>query len=98
MSTNELAKGFYWDKPRGGSPEFIVGRISVKTEQAIETLKSFTNDNGYVTLELLQKKDGSGHYLQVNTYGLKPQPVERPDQPDESWREEQAKPAENTPF
>lgn len=95
---NPIAKGFYYDNPREGAPEFIKARIGVKVEDAVALLEEYKNDAGYVNLELLQKKDGSGHYLQVNTYGLKPQPVERPDQPDESWREEQAKPAENTPF
>lgn len=86
METNPLAAGFYFDKPREGAPEFIKARISVKVEDAIETLKKYKNDAGYVNLELLKKKDGTGHYLQVNTYGLA-QPTERPAQPDEAWRE-----------
>lgn len=67
---NPLAGGFYFDKPREGAPEFIKARISVKVEDAIETLKKYKNDAGYVNLDLLKKKDGTGHYLQVNTYGL----------------------------
>lgn len=94
---NELAKGFYFDKPREGAPDFIKARISVKVEEAIETLKKFKNDAGYVTLELLKKKDGSGHYLQVNTYGLA-QPIERPDSPDESWRNKEADKDLEVPF
>lgn len=70
MEQNQLAKGFYWDKPRPGCPEFIKGRISVKVDDAIELLNKYKNDKNYVNLELLKKKDGTGHYLQVNTYGL----------------------------
>ena len=89
METNPLAKGFYFDKPREGAPEFIKARISVKVTEAIELLNTYKNDKDYVNLELLKKKDGTGHYLQVNTYGLQnPEPIERPQQPDESWREQ----------
>lgn len=82
---NVLAKPFYVDKPREGAPDFIKHRIGVKVDEAIELLKTYKNDNGYVNLELLKKKDGTGHYLQVNTYGLA-QPTERPPEPDETWR------------
>lgn len=67
---NPIAKGFFFDKPREGAPEFIKGRISVRVAEAIELLNQYKNEKGYVNLELLKKKDGSGHYLQVNTYGL----------------------------
>lgn len=67
---NPLAGGFYFDKPHEKAPEFVKGRISIKADEAIETIKKYTNEHGYVRLELLKKKDGSGHYLQVNTYGL----------------------------
>lgn len=96
---NPLAGGFYFDKPREGAPEFIKARISVKVEDAIETLKKYKNDAGYVNLELLKKKDGTGHYLQVNTYGLnldpeapvsKSEPRPAPEQPDEEWRKDDA--------
>lgn len=70
MEQNPLAKGFYFDKPREGAPDFIKARISVKVTDAIEMLNTYKNDKDYVNLELLKKKDGTGHYLQVNTYGL----------------------------
>lgn len=86
MEPNPIAKGFYFDKPREGAPEFIKARIGVNVEQAIELLQTYKNESGYVNLELLKKKDGSGHYLQVNTYGL-PMPKESAPK-DESWRNE----------
>lgn len=95
----ELAKGFYFEKPREGAPDFIKARISVKVEDAIATLKEYKNDSGYVNLELLKKKDGTGHYLQVNTYGLETaQPTERPATPDEGWRSEQGIKPDEVPF
>ena len=96
---NPIAEGFYFDKPREGAPEFIKARISVKVDTAIETLKKYKNDAGYVNLELLKKKDGTGHYLQINTYGLtKPEPRTAPEKPDESWREEDKLDADEIPF
>ena len=80
MESNPLAAGFYFDKPREGAPDFIKARISVKVEDAIETLNKYKNEKGYVNLELLQKKDKTGHYLQINTFGL--------DQPEEKKEDE----------
>jgi hypothetical protein len=86
--------GFYLDKPRPGCPDFIKLRLSLKAEDAIETIKKYTNDKGYVNMEMLKSKErrdekDCGYYLQVNTYGLdKPAPIDRPATPDEEWRKE----------
>lgn len=74
-----LAKGFYFDKPREGAPEFIRGRISIKVEDALKTLEEYKNDAGYVNLEVCRSKDGTKMYLQVNTYGLDKGGTQAPD-------------------
>ena len=65
---SELAKGFFFDKPREGAPEFVKGRVSIKVEEAIEMLNQYKNDKGYVNLDLLKSKDGGKLYFTVNDW------------------------------
>jgi len=65
---SELAKGFYFDKPREGSPEFVKGRMSIKVDEAIIMLKEKKNDKGYVNLDLLQSKDKTKLYFTINDW------------------------------
>lgn len=75
------ATGFFFDKPREGAPDFIKGRLSIRVDDALNTLKLFKNERGYVNLELCKSKDGTKPYLQVNTYGLEPKPRDEVDPP-----------------
>lgn len=65
---SELAKGFFFTKPREGAPDFVRGNISVRVDEAVELLQKFKNEKGYVNLDLLKSKDGSKLYLVVNEY------------------------------
>jgi hypothetical protein len=62
-----LAKGFYFDKPREGAPDFVKGKLSVKVTEAVELLKKYENNAGYVNLDLLKSKEGK-LYFTVNTW------------------------------
>jgi hypothetical protein len=62
-----LAKGFYFDKPREGAPDFVKGKLSVKVAEAVELLKKYENNAGYVNLDLLKSKEGK-LYFTVNTW------------------------------
>ena len=67
MAEITLAKGFFFDRPREGSPEFVKGRISIKVEDAIAFLNEHKNEKDYVNLDLLSSKEGK-LYLKLNDW------------------------------
>lgn len=90
MSTETIfGKGFYFDRPREGAPDYVKGRLSVKVDEAVAFLQEHKNEKGYVNLDLLLKKDGEGLYFKLNTWKptipgtSAPYPEEKPtgDQP-----------------
>lgn len=68
MADKTLAKGFYFDRPREGAPDFVKGRMSVKVEDAIAFLNEHKNEAGYVNYDLLQSKDGTKLYFTLNDW------------------------------
>jgi len=68
---NIFAEGIYFDKPREGAPEFVKGRIALQPEKLYQWAKQYTNDKGYVNIDLKKSKEGK-LYLQLNTYGITP--------------------------
>lgn len=74
MSESILAKGFFFERPKQGTPEFVKGRLSIKAEDAIALINEHKNEKGYVNLDLLQSKDKTKLYMTVNTW--KPEPKE----------------------
>lgn len=64
---NPLASGFYFDRPRDGSPDFVKGKISVQIEKAIPFLEKYANEKKYVNLDLLVSKEGK-LYLRLNNW------------------------------
>ena len=62
-----LADGFFFDKPREGSPDFVKGRLSIQAEKAIALINTHKNEKGYVNLDLLKSKEGK-LYMTVNTW------------------------------
>lgn len=65
---SELAKGFYFERPKEGAPTFVKGKVSIKVAEAIEMLKASQNNAGYVNLDLLESKDKSKLYFTVNDW------------------------------
>lgn len=72
---SDLAKGFFFERPKEGTPEFVKGRLSIKVAEAIELLKAKQNNAGYVNLDLLQSKDKTKLYLTVNDWKPKQEEV-----------------------
>lgn len=68
---NILAEGFYFDRPKEGSPEWVKGKISIQIEKAIPFLEQHANEKKYVNLDLLVSKEGK-LYLRLNNW--KPEP------------------------
>ena len=57
MADKKFAKGFYGKQPRQGAPDYVLGSISIKTEDAIQWLQDNTNSKGYVNLDILKGKE-----------------------------------------
>lgn len=69
-----LADGFFFDRPKEGSPAWVKGKVSIQVEKAIGFLKENTDEKGYCRIDLLQSKDGSRLYFRLNDW--KPTPKE----------------------
>jgi len=69
--TNIFAEGIYFNKPREGAPDFVKGKIALQPEKLYQWSKQYTNDKGYVNIDLKKSKEGK-LYLQLNTYGITP--------------------------
>lgn len=65
-----FADGFSF-KRRDNAPEFVVGRMSVKVEDAVVWLKSNAK-NGWVNMDIKQSKSGN-YYCELDTWEAKPQ-------------------------
>lgn len=61
-----LAQGFYFNK-RDNAPDWVVGNLSAKAEDAIEFLKEHTNERGWVNMQILISKEGKP-YIKLDTY------------------------------
>jgi len=64
-----FADGFLF-KRRDTAPEFVVGEISVKVDEAIAFLKE-KQKNGWVNLDVKLSKGGK-YYMELNTFTPKP--------------------------
>jgi hypothetical protein len=60
-----FADGFIFKKDEQ-APEFVIGKISVKVEEATEFLKKNSN-NGWVNLDV-KLSQGGKYYMELNTW------------------------------
>jgi hypothetical protein len=72
MDEKIFAQGIYFNKPRDGAPDFVKGRIDIKSDEAIGFITEHTNEKGYVNLDLKESKAGK-LYLELNTFKPVPQ-------------------------
>lgn len=72
-----FAQGFYFKKSEN-APDFVVGNISVKVEEAIEFLKE-NDKKGWINMSVKQSKKGS-YYMELDTFEPKPQKKEEKDE------------------
>ena len=77
MANPIYPKGFFWNEKKETQPDFVVGSISIRLD-GLGDLVQYKNDKGYVKLDILRKKDGTGNAISVNTYGLTAKPVQTP--------------------
>jgi hypothetical protein len=60
-----FADGFVF-KRNEKAPDFVIGRMSIKVEEAIAFLKQH-EDNGWVNLGVKQARSGN-HYVELDTF------------------------------
>jgi hypothetical protein len=71
METEKVfADGFIWKKPRENAPDFVLGSISIKADEAVFFIKKH-EDKGWVNLDVKKSKSGK-IYMELNTW--KPEP------------------------
>lgn len=67
MSSEKIfADGFSF-KRREKAPEFVIGSMSVRVEQAVAFLKEHANENGWVNLNINMGKSGKP-YVELDTF------------------------------
>jgi hypothetical protein len=67
-----FAKGFYV-KQNPQAPDYVIGNLSIKADEAIEFIKEHTNDRGWVNLSMMKSKEEGKAYIELNTYEPKQQ-------------------------
>ena len=72
-----FADGFSF-KRRENAPEFVVGKQSIKVDEAIAFLKANAK-NGWVNLDVKRAKGGN-YYMELDTWEAKPRTEAAPTQ------------------
>ncbi len=72
MENKIFADGFIFKRP-DNTPDFIVGKVSVKVDEAIKFLKTHTK-NGWVNMGIKRAKSGK-FYMELDTWEPKQQTV-----------------------
>jgi hypothetical protein len=63
---NIFADGFFF-KRNEKAPDWVIGSLSVKAEEAIAFIKKHKNDKGYVNLAIKTGRAGN-HYVSLDTF------------------------------
>lgn len=77
----EYPSGVYFNLPREGAPDFVLGNIAINKEKFLEWINGKdANEKGYIYLDVLSgKRDGKDTaYLAVNNWTPKPKTEEIP--------------------
>ena len=73
----KFVKGIYFNFPRQGAPDYILGRLSISLKDFVQYLRDneiylkemeVMNKNGKAYLNIDIKRGNSGPYLQVNEW------------------------------
>lgn len=69
MSEKEFVSGLYWNDPNERAPDFVKGRISLNADKFAEWLsRQERSEKGYVNVQILRKRDGSGYYAVLDDW------------------------------
>jgi hypothetical protein len=61
------ANGFSFKK-NPNSPDWVIGRISCKVDDAIETLKQHKNQGGWCNININIAKESNEPYMEIDTW------------------------------
>ena len=59
--------GLFVEKPREGTPDFVIGKLSFNVAQFIKFANDNVNAKGYINVDMLESKKGT-YYGKLNTY------------------------------
>ena len=76
MSDKIFANGIFFSKPDSSAPSFVLGKLKIKADEAIQFIKDNQNEAGWLTLEIKNSREGKA-YLEVNNY-RKPEAAAKP--------------------
>ena len=66
MSDKIFADGFLFKKKQGNAPEWVIGKMSIKVDEAVDFLQSHAK-NGWVNLEVKEAQSGKA-YIELDTW------------------------------
>lgn len=66
MKEKIFADGFIMKKPHQNAPDFVMGKLSIKVDDAVMFLQKHI-DNGWVNLDMKKSKEGK-IYLELNNW------------------------------
>lgn len=67
MSEKIFTQGLIFNLPHAKAPEYVKGKLSIKTDEFTEFLKNNQNEKGWVSIDLKVGKTGKG-YGELNTW------------------------------
>ena len=74
MAEKTFPDGIYFNEPRKGAPEFVLGGVSIKTQRFIDFLESQGLDE--INLDILRSQKTNKPYLVVNNWKKEDKKVE----------------------
>lgn len=80
-------------KKKDNRPDWILGQLSIKVDDAVEWLTKHANERGWVNIDVAERKDGDGWSMKLDDW--KPDPS-KANKPKEVVVEEE--PSEGLPF
>ncbi len=72
MEENVFPKGIFLQPKRENAPDFVLGSLNFKVDEALQWLKENEKEDGYVNCDILKSKEGK-NYLKLNTWKPKEQ-------------------------
>ncbi len=72
---NKFIDGLFFNKPHENAPAFVKGNIKIQADKFIEYLKNNTDYKGYISIDLLESKEGK-YYALKNEWKPQEQPQE----------------------
>jgi len=78
MSDKVFAEGLFYDPPRDGAPDFVIGGLTVSVDRFTDWLAAQPkSDKGYVKIDIKRGRTGK-IYAELNTFQPKKQAAPQP--------------------